>query len=147
MDAQKKMGLRIPGDEKVTVPARHWQAARLALWRSKHAWDIAMREAKQVLDRCEHAPECAGKGNETEVCQRDCPGREARLSALVILNAGRQFTIDVNRPADAPYFAPSREHFSEVIGELLACQAELEAIRGAAVTSPDSIVPVLKEGP
>jgi hypothetical protein len=89
MDAQKKMGLRIPGDEKVTVPARHWQAARLALWRSKHAWDIAMREAKQVLDRCEHAPECAGKGNETEVCQRDCPGREARLSALVILRTPR----------------------------------------------------------
>ena len=59
------------------------------------------------------------------------------MSALVILNAARQFApVDARQLAKAPYYAPSREQFSEVLGELGAAQAELKALRGTVVTMP-----------
>ena len=46
-DPKKMMGLKVPGDESVSVPSRHWFAMKLALWRSKAALDIAQRAAKR----------------------------------------------------------------------------------------------------
>jgi hypothetical protein len=72
---------------------------------------------------------CAGKTSETSPCLPDCPDRELRASALVILNAARQFApLDARRQADGPYYAPSRESFSETMAELGACQFEIDAL-------------------
>ena len=141
------MGLVTPGDQKVMVHARHWDAQKRALWRSKYAWDIAMKEATNLLGRCAHMTGCEGTTVETAPCLLDCPDRELRLAALVILNAARQFApIDARAAANAPYYVPSREHFSEVLAELGACQAELIALRGSTVTKPvDTVPPQLQE--
>jgi hypothetical protein len=74
------------------------------------------------------------------------------MSALVILNAVRAFgAAKVRRPADEPYYAPSREYFSEVIADLAASQAELEFLRGGRlqVTIPpdDDLVPPTQPTP
>lgn len=134
---RKMMGFDIPGDEKVSVTAREWMAMRLALWRSKVAWDIVARSAAEIVAGAEHADGCPGKASESEPCLRECPDREVRLSALVILGAAKQSTPDFHRPPDAPYFAPSREHFSEVVAELNAQRAELEMLRGPKRLSPE----------
>ena len=130
------MGLSSPSDQTATMPARTWDAAKRALWRSKVALAIAERQAGEILPRVRHADGCPGAGSETEVCPPGCPDREIRLSALVILNAARQFKGPAARPADAPYFAPSREQYSETIAELAAAQAELKVLRGTVVTEP-----------
>jgi hypothetical protein len=125
----KMVGLVIPGDEKVPVPVRDWDGMRRQLWRSKASWEIAQKEATNLLAQCAHMEGCAGKTIETAPCLVDCPDRELRMSALVILNAARQFApIDARRLAEGPYYAPSREHFSEVLAELAVCQVSLEAI-------------------
>ena len=146
IDSDKLMGLITPGDEKVPVPVRHWDGMKRALWRSKFAWEIVQREATALLARCAHMEGCAGKADETAPCLVDCPDRELRMSALVILNAARQFApVDARRAAEGPYYAPSREHFSEVIAELGACQTELIALRGSTTTEPvDTLAPQLK---
>jgi len=145
----KMMGVVVPGDERVPVLARDWNGMRLALWRSKVAWDIVARSAEELLDRCAHMEGCPGKTEEAQACLRDCPDRELRMSTLVILNAARQFApIDARKPADAPYFAPSREKFSATVVELAVAQAELEALRGAKLTEPpaeSTVLPQLKE--
>ena len=124
MDTQKMMG-RAP-EPKVSIDVRYWDAAKLALWRSKVAWDIAIQQATEVLPRCRHEPGCAGEKDETEPCLAECPDREIRMSVLVILNAARQFApIDAKKVAQAPYVAPTREYFSAVLAELAACQAQL----------------------
>jgi hypothetical protein len=59
-----------------------------------------------------------------------CPDREKRISILVILNCAREFAaIDVRKPADGRYFAPSREHFSKMVAELGAAQIEIDELR------------------
>jgi hypothetical protein len=131
------MGFDIPGDEKVSLPARDWMAMRLALWRSKVAWDIVARSAAELVASAKHADGCPGKESESEPCLRECPDREMRLSALVIVGAAKQSTPSFHRPPDAPYFAPSREHFTDVLGELHAQKAELEMLRGPKRLSPD----------
>jgi hypothetical protein len=124
------MGLETSADQRVALPVRHWHAMQLALWRSKVAWDAVVPQVKLILDKCDHAPGCPGALVETESCLPSCPDREQRLSALVILAAARQFApIDARKLADAPYFAPTRERFSEVIAALVAAQAELDALR------------------
>jgi len=128
MDNSKLMGFVSPDDKKIAVPIRHWEGMKRRLWYSKVAWDIALKEATGLLDRCAHMEGCAGKTSETAPCLFDCPDRELRMSALVILNAARQFAPLEAIQANGPYFAPSREHFSEVISELGACQVELEAL-------------------
>lgn len=140
MDPQKMMGYTIPADRPVSIPARDYHAMKLALWRSKAGWEIAMREAKAILDRCAHLEGCPAKNSETEQCfgairydsteepELGCPDRELRMSALVVLNAGRMFApVDARRISTEPYVAPSREYFSEVIATLVTAQAELEA--------------------
>jgi hypothetical protein len=130
MDSGKMMGIAIPGDQKVSVPVRDWEGMKRGLWRSKVGWEIAMREATGVLARCAHMEGCAGKASDTDPCLQDCPDRELRMSALVILNAARQFApIDARRAVEGPYFAPTRERFSEVMAELAACQTELEMLK------------------
>ncbi len=159
MDPRKMMGFENPGDQKIQVTFRDWGAMKLALWRSKTAWEIAKREATVILDGCAHAEGCPAAQDETRPCLADsyekspqtdgetneeyeerpfervqmgCPDRELRMSALVVLNAARMFApVDARRPADGPYFAPSREYFSEVLSELGAAQIELAALREA----------------
>lgn len=155
MDAKKMMGYESPDEKKVPIQVGHWNAQKLALWRSKVGWDIAVRQAAEIVRACKHVPECPGQDDETAQCAPGCPDREIRMSALVILNAARQFEpVDAKRLATMPYYAPSREQFSEVLAELAAVQAELEAIRGTAVTVPaadefrqlsESAVKVLRE--
>lgn len=151
----KVMGFTNPGDQKVTIPVRNWNATKLALWRSKVAWGIAMRQAQEILDRCQHSGGCPGLHDETEPCLADryepdeegkprqvqigCRDRETRMSALVILNAGRTLApVDAVKLANEPYLAPSREFYSEVIASFAALQAELdavyEAIKKAGIT-------------
>jgi|SRR5271157_1985679 len=146
MDPQKMMGFDTPGDQRVPVPVRDWNAMRLAIWRSKVAWDIVAREAASLVAQAAHMEGCAGKTVETDPCLPDCPDRELRMSALVILNAARQFApANARKPADAPYFAPSREYFSEVMAELVAARAELEVLRGDQPTEPPTdLVPALE---
>jgi hypothetical protein len=168
--ADKIMGFEVPGDQKVSVPGRDWNAMKLALWRSRAAWEIAAREAAEILDRCRHVDGCPGEEDETEPCPGPtvtfseeggistqvlgpvCPDRELRMSALVILNAARQLAPTIaRRPADTAYYAPSREYFSEVLAELATTQTEnamlREALRAAGVeppsppTNPDQILP------
>lgn len=149
MHPQKLMGQDIPGDQKVPVPVRDWQAMKLAIWRSKVAFEIVSRQADEILARCRHANGCPGAKAEDAPCtpprfnengdtvDPGCLDRELRMSALVILNAARQFApIDARRMANEPYYAPSREYFSEVMSDLAAAQIELEAYRasGARVT-------------
>jgi hypothetical protein len=137
MDHKKLMGYESPSDKKVRIQVGHWEAQRLALWRSRVAWQIAEKAATEILDRCEHAEHCVALADETKPCAPECPDRETWMSALVILNAARQFgPVNAKKPANAPYYAPSREHFSEVLGELAAAQAELETLRGTVVTVP-----------
>ena len=142
----KMMGYESPDDKEVKIRTGHWNALKLALWRSKYAWDIALKQAEVIEEACKHAPECPAVADETAICLAECPDREIRMSTLVILNAARQFApVDARQLAKQPYFAPSREHFSEVIAELGIAQAELEAIRGSAVTAPPEKVPALPE--
>jgi len=135
-DPQKMMGFQTEADRRVTIPVRHWDAAKLALWRSRMAWQIAEHAAAELLAHCKHVDDCLGKESETEPCASNCPDRETRLSALVILNAARQFApVDARKPAEAPYFAPTREYFSEVLAELLTAQTELEALHSQGFTA------------
>jgi len=132
MNSDKMMGFEMPGDQKVPVPVRDWNGMKLGLWRSKVAWDFAARAATEIIAECAHMAGCPGILSETSPCSPDCIDREKRMSALVILNAARMFApINARKLASEPYFAPSREYFSEVISELAAAQIELEALRGA----------------
>jgi len=136
-DVPEMMGFKIPGDQKVPVPVRNWNGMKLALWRSRTGWDIAAKEATEILARCRHDPHCDGEMDESVVCSPTCPDREIRMSALVILNAAKMFApVSAQRIAGDPYYAPSREFFSEVIAELAASQAELEALQAAGVRFP-----------
>lgn len=159
MDQKKMQGFEIPGDQKIPVTVRDWNGMKLAAWRSKVAWEIAAREATEILRGCEHVNGCPGEDDDTQPCvsdrwekphqeaddtdgvylaapgvqvQKGCPDRELRMSALVVLNAARMFApIDARRVAADPYMAPSREYFSEMIAELAATQVENNALREA----------------
>jgi hypothetical protein len=141
MDPKKLMGYSVPGDQKVPVPARDWRAMKLALWHSQSLAGIAMREAELILARCSHLEGCPGQDSETEACRGaieinateevdGCPDRELRMSALVILTAARQMApADARKPSTEPYFAPSREYFSDVLAAFAATQVENEMLR------------------
>lgn len=168
MDQAKMQGVEVPGDQRVPVTVRDWNAMKHAAWRNRVAWDIAERAAREILDRCRHAEGCPGADDDSAPCtgtpafyttpgektsvkkkpssvprltvQTDaCPDREIRMSTLVILNAARQFApVDAKKIAEAPYFAPSREYYSAIVSDLGAAQAELEAIRGPTAKLPPS---------
>lgn len=121
---------QIENPAKVPVDPRHWEALKRAVWRSKQFWEIALREATEIVRGCAHMTGCAAESSETEPCLPDCPDRERRMSALVILNAAREFAPgNVAPAAEGPYFAPTREHFSSVLAELAACQVEIEKLK------------------
>lgn len=129
MDAKKLMGFETPGDKRVAVPVRDWDAMKRGAWRSRISWEIAVRQALDILMRCEHSEKCPGFESELEPCLSSCPDREIRMSALVILNAARAFApVDARRPADGQYFAPSREYFSDMVSMLGAQQLERDAM-------------------
>ena len=159
MEAAKLMGFETPDDKKVPVSLRDWNAQKLALWHSRSLADLTIHEALEILNRCKHKDGCPGAKSETEPCfspayKKDdgsesevltegCPDREQRMSVLVILNAARQLApADARKPADQPYFAPSREYYSEVMATLGASQIENEMLRallrdaGIAVPEP-----------
>ena len=156
MEAAKLMGYETPDDKKVPVSVRDWNAQKLALWRSSGLAKIVIQEALWILSRCKHKDGCPGVDSETELCfsttyKKDegcdsevliegCPDREQRMSALVILNAARQLTPDDARKPAQPYFAPSREYYSEVMAALGASQIENEMLR-ALLREADIPVP------
>lgn len=124
-EQRRLMGFETPGDQQVPVTVRDWEALRRAVWRSAVGWEIADKQAVEILERCEHVEGCPGETSETEACMQECRDRETRMSALVILNAARQHApTDARKPADGPYFAPSREYFSEVLSSLHTAQVE-----------------------
>lgn len=160
MTQQRKMqGFEVPGDQKIPVTVRDWNAMKLACWRSKVAWETAAREAIAILSQCAHSEGCEGAQDDTRPCLSDrwekppqadgetdeeytarsgvrvekgCLDRELRMSALVILNAARTLApVDARRSAADPYMAPSREYFSEVLATLSAAQVEVEVLREA----------------
>lgn len=136
MDNRRMMGLDSPADQKIPVSVRDWQAMKLAIWRSKAGWDIIARTALDVIARCKHVQHCPGLNDEKEPCYANCQDREMRMSALVTLNVTRQFAaIDARKPSADPYFAPSRELYSEVIAELGRLQIENDALREALKTA------------
>lgn len=143
---KRMMGIETEGDQKISITVRDWEALRRAIWRSAVGWEIIANQAIEILDRCEHTEGCPGAESEVEACLQDkrfktedgttvlvpsgCRDREARMSALVILNAARQHSpTDVRKPADGPYFAPSREYFSEVLSSLHAAQVENDRLQ------------------
>ena len=140
MDAAKLMGFETPDDKKVPVSVRDWNAQKLALWRSRGLAERAIHEALEILSRCKHRVDCPGAESETEPCfsstyvsevlTEGCPDREQRMSALVILNAARQLAPKDARKPTQPYFAPSREYYSDVMAALGATEIENEMLRG-----------------
>lgn len=145
MTQRHTMGL--DPEPRTTVDNRVWFGQKLALWRCKYAWDIAARQAADIVARCQHMTGCPAETDETARCLDDCPDREFRMSALVVLNAARQFAPpSASKLANQPYLPPTREYFSEIVAELAACQAELETLRGPVVTvPPTNDPPQLKE--
>ena len=141
MDHRKMVGLETPGDQRIPVTVRDWDAMKRAIWRGAQGWEIVARQAITILEQCAHIEGCPGETSETETCLQDryenqvrvqsgCPDRELRMSALVILNAARQFAPTVApKPADSQYFAPSREYFSEVLSSLAASEVEIARLR------------------
>lgn len=150
------MGFDIPGDQRVPVTVRDWNAMKLAIWRSRVGWKIAEDRSLETIASCRHVDGCPGKSSETSPCLPGCPDREHRMSALVVLNAARMFAPNhAPKPADAPYFAPSREYFSDVLAELAGAQVEIlrlrEVLRKAEVEmpppSPDPALPPVVSAP
>ena len=158
MKSAQMMGFESPGDKKIAVSVRDWNAMKLAMWRNRVGWESAQNQAIEILERCEHVEHCPGLTSDTEPCVADkyetvdgdvqlvskgCRDRELRMSALVILNNARQYApIDARKLNDSTYFAPSREYFSEVLSSLGAAQIENEVLRellraaGVAVPEP-----------
>lgn len=134
-------------EPRTPIDNRVWFGTKLALWRSQVAWEITFKQTAEILGRCAHMTGCPAESTETEPCLADCPDREIRMSALVILNAARQFApINASKLANQPYTSPSREYFSGIVGQFAACQAELETLRGTVVTvPPTNDPPQLKE--
>jgi hypothetical protein len=149
MDKSQQHMLGLDPEPQVKVGARVWFGQKLALWRSKVGWDIAVKQAAEIVLRCRHAGGCPGAKDEHAPCVAECPDREIRMSALVVLNAARQFAPPIaSKLANQPYVAPTREYFSEVVADLAACQAELAALRGTVVTAPpENDPPKLEEKP
>jgi hypothetical protein len=138
--------LGLDPEPRTAVDNRVWFGQKLALWRSKYAWDIVVKQAAEILPRCRHADGCVGATDEHEPCLGGCPDREIRMSALVVLNAARDFAPpSASKLAQQPYMPPSREYFSGIVAELAACQAELAVLRGTVVTAPSTNEPQLEE--
>lgn len=135
------LGLDDPGDKKIGVRVREWNALKLAVWRCKFGLGAIEQAAINIIERCKHSEECPGAEDATEPCLQSCPDRELRMDALVMLNSARTYSpADARKPAEGVYFSPSREYFSEVFAELAATQIEnvalREALRRAGVEPP-----------
>jgi hypothetical protein len=154
MNTEKMMGFEIPGDQRVSVTVRDWNGMKLALWRAKVALAIAAKQAGEIVERCDHSDDCPGAESDLEPCLASCPDREQRMSALVVLNAALVFGPSSAHKSEEPYFAPSREHYSDVLAELMATRASLDAaldrLRDAGIEEPQPTpapAPALSEVP
>jgi len=128
MTTQREMlGFEDPGDKKVGVRVRDWNALKLAAWRNLVGWAAVEKTAIAIIERCKHSEGCDGK--EDELCLPDCRDREFRMDALVILNNARTCApVGARKPGDQ-WSPPTREYFSEVLAELAASQIEIAALR------------------
>lgn len=139
MTTRESLAGRAP-EKKVPVDVRVWNGGKLALWRCKYALDIAAKQAEEILRRCRHAPGCPGREDPDAPCGGDCPDREVRMSAAVIWAAATQLAPpSASKLSEGTYLPPSREYFSLVVAEMLACQAEAERlreVRGTVVEPP-----------
>ena len=130
MEPKKMMGFEAPGDQRVPVSVRDWTAMKLAAWKARFAFENIALKAIATIGRCRHEKNCPGATEETAPCFAGCPDREMRMDALVILNNARVFTpVNANQPYE-PYFAPSREKYSETLSQLGAAEVERDALRG-----------------
>ncbi len=147
MQRQQQHMLGLDPELQTKVDNRVWFAQRLALWRSKVAWDIAVKQASEIVQRCRHEHGCDGAKDDGAPCLAECPDREIRMSALVVLGAGLQFApVSAAKVLAQPFSAPGREYFTSIVAELAACQAELEILRGTVVAVPaPNEAPTLKE--
>lgn len=148
---RRMMGFETPADTQVKISMRDWDALKRALWRSSVGWEITMRAASEIIQRCRHIPGCPAESSEIEPCQgglgvdleapkvEPCPDRETRMDALVILNAARMHapTNAAKGAADQLFVAPSREYYGEILAALIVAQAQLEALRAAGVVIPE----------
>jgi hypothetical protein len=127
---REMLGHDSPSDKKVPVRVGDWDAMKRALWRSRGFAEIAATQAVSIIEQCDHLEGCPGASSEDEPCEAGCPDREMRMSALVILAAARQLApANARKPADGPYFAPTREYFSEVLAAFSVMQIENELLR------------------
>lgn len=159
MRNEKMMGFETPGDKKVQITVREWQAMQLATWRSRTAFEGIAQAALEIVSSCKHATGCPGANSLDEPCLADryqvpdlksdpsvaesvliskgCPDREMRMSALVILGQTQTMSpVDARKPAGEMYTAPSRERFSEVIADLGIAQIQLDMLRAKGVEIP-----------
>lgn len=135
---REMMGFETASDQRVQISMRDWDAVRRALWRSRTGWEAAMRSASEILQRCRHAEGCPGRDVETEPCLLECPDRETRMDALVVMAAARTLApVDATRAANQPFIAPSREYYSEILYTLVVMQAQLDALRAQGVVIPE----------
>lgn len=136
------LGLENPGDKKVPVRVRDWDAMKLGLWRSRRLSEIVITQALEIVELARHLPGCPGKDIETEPCvvprydaegklaSEGCPDREIRMSAMVILSAARQLApADARKPAEGPFFAPTREYYTEILAALTTSNIENRILR------------------
>ena len=89
MEPRKMMGAVTPGDQRVNVAVRDWNALKLALWRSKVAWGIAERAAAEIVGTCRHREGCPALHDETAPCLQDRyvrPGAVSEPSAEDLLS-------------------------------------------------------------
>ncbi len=130
MESKKMMGFETPNDQRVPVSVRDWTAMKLAMWKARFAFENIALKAVATIGRCRHEKDCPGATEETAPCFAGCPDREMRMDALVILNNARVFSpVNANQPYE-PYFAPSREKYSETLSQLGAAEVERDALRG-----------------
>lgn len=129
MDPRKMMGFEAPGDQRVPVSLRDWTAMKLGAWKAKFALENTALKAIAIIKRCRHEKDCPGATDETAPCFAGCQDREVRMDALVILNNARVFMpVNANQPHE-PYFAPSREKYTETLTQLGAAEVERDTLR------------------
>ncbi len=131
-------------DAKVTIDARHWEALRRIVWRMKVAWGFVEQECLALVATCRHVDGCRGAVESTEPCRAECPDRQTRLSALVVLANAREFARADARKPGASYIPPTREYFDAIVSDLVAAEVALDEVRRKVVAATE-LVPALTE--
>jgi hypothetical protein len=126
---------------KVTIDVRHWDALRRIVWRMKTSWGFVENECNAIIATCRHVDGCRGAVDSTETCHPQCPDRQTRLSALVILANAREFArADVHKPG-ANYIPPTREYFDALVSDLATAEYTLEEVRRKVADAVEPTLP------